>query len=410
MKGSPCPLTPEYFAVLKLLASNNVREAALKLFDTNPLPAVTSRLAPEFYLETQVYNRKAERISLRAIERFLADHLKPEKHVIHGSAARSKLKIAVIGSGPAGLTAAAFLSRQGYGVTVVDSSVSAGGSLSSLYPVFRLPGKVFETALSHILAGGVELRLNTLFPRILSLGECFDEAGFSAVLLAAGAGLPQPMAMAGDDAAGVMSAAQMLWLTRSMKVGQEGYTTPVFLGGKVVVVGHNEMAFDAARTAVRFGKSVTMVIAGSEADIKVRPDIVREAAEEGIKFSTFAVPVSVKTDSSFCAKALRCRHLDYRVDEAGRLTVVEEENAEFELEADTIIVSKEARANTLFAAEVPGLDLNLDGSVWVKPDSSFTSVRKLFACGQVVRPGFSLLETMVDARRAAMEIHTFLNP
>lgn len=403
VKGAGCPLTEDYFSVLRLLAQNDVRGAALKLYETNPLPEVTSRLAPEIYIETQVYNRKALRVSLRAIELFLADKVKIE------SVERPlKPRLAVIGSGLAGLTAAAFLTRQGVAVTLIEALPFPGGSLKSHFPEFRLPSKANETILRRLESQGVEFRCNVLFPRALSAEELFEEGGFSAILLTAGAGIPELLGIDGGDAVGVMAASEMLSLTRAMHAGQDPYTTPGFMGKRVAVVGHNEMAFDAARTAIRLGRQVTMVIAGAESDIKAASSLVREAAEEGVKFKTFAAPVNVKTDPAGCVKALVCRHLDYRVDSEGRLTVVEEADAEFDLEVETVLVSRGMKANTFFLAEVPGLDLNLDGSVWVKPDSSYTSVRKIFAAGQVVRPGLTALEVMVDARRAASEIAAYL--
>lgn len=403
VKGMPCPLTGDYFSVLKLLAAKDVRGAALKLLETNPLPGVTSRLAPEFYVETQVYNRKALRVSLRGIERFLADKAKPEPIALSG-----RSKVAVIGSGLAGLTAASFLLRQGVAVTVFESQPFPGGSLRSYYPEFRLPSAIVDQLLLRLAAEGVEFRCNVLFPRALTAEELFEEGGFSAILLTSGAGCAVKMGIEGENAAGVMAASVMLSLARAMRAGQEPYTTPPFLGARVLVVGHDEMAFDAARTAIRFGKQVTMIIAGAESDIKVQADLVREAAEEGVKFRTSSVPVRVRTDASGCVKALVCRHQDHRVDSEGRLMVVEDDDAEFDLEADTVLVSRGMKASTLFLAEMPGLDLNLDGSVWVKPDSSYTSVRKVFAAGHVARPTASLLEVMIDTRRAVSEIVAYL--
>lgn len=405
VKGVSCPLTEDYFSVLKLLAANKIREAAVKLIESNPLPGITSRLAPEFFVETQVFNRKGERISLRAIERFLSEKVHRRSQSFHGT---RQLKVAIIGAGLSGLTAAAFLNRLGYVVTILESSSCLGGSLASVYPEFRLPVKTLDKVLNQLSLDGVKFRINVLFPRVSPPEELFDEGGFSAILLASGAGVSEILGIPGENAAGVLSAAKMLALTRAMHAGRKPYTTPSFLGARVVVIGHNEMAFDAARTAVRLGKKVVIVINGSEADIRVSADIVRESADEGVKFKTFSAPIRVLADAMGCVKSLVCRHSDYRVDGEGRLTVVEQDDAEFEIEADTILVARGMQANTLFVSEVSGLDLNLDGSVWVKPDSSYTSVRKIFACGHVVRPGALLLDVMNNARRASMEIHHFL--
>jgi glutamate synthase (NADPH/NADH) small chain len=406
VKGQGCPLTGDFFPILKLLAKKDIRGAALKLLESNPLAGVTSRCSPEMYQETQVYNRKARRISLRLIERFCADSARVDMLKPADFAARRKLKVAVIGSGPAGLMAAAFLVRQGFGVTIFDSAAFAGGSLGSFYPEFRLPRAVLDQLLAQLTSAGVEFRMNVLFPRIVSADNLCDDHGFSAILLATGAGISEPSGIKDDTAAGVLPAANVLLWTRAMRAGRGEYTTPPFLGHRVVVVGQNEMALDAARTAVRLGKKALLVVAGAETDIKVPAETLREAADEGVTFKAFTVPESVKTDASGCVQGLVCRHLDYRVDGAGRLTVAVEEA--FEIEADTVLSACGMRANSLFLSEIPGLDFNLDGSVWVRADSSYTSVRKIFAAGHAVRASASLTEVLADARRAASEISAYL--
>lgn len=407
MKGEGCPLGTAYFDILRLVAKGDFAAACERLWETNPLPGVTGRLAPEVYGATQVYNRRGERISLRGIERFLDDQGIFSK--TPRSEKPSRQRVAVVGSGVSGLTAAFWFARCGYSVTVFESAHVLGGSLGYAYGEFSLPERVLKNILGRLGGQGVQCVTNALVGRSPTLEELAEDKGFSAVLLATGAGVTTPLAIPGEASAGVLTAEEVMKLWRWLKGGQGASAAPAVLGSKVLVVGSGGIAFEAARTAVRLGKEVVMLVQGAEGDIRVPSTIVREACEEGIKIKTFARPVKVETDSSGCVKGLVCHVLDYRIDSQGHLNVVDEEDSEFLLEGRTVINASGAEAATLFFKDVPGLELGDRGAIVVRDGGATTSLRKVFAAGRVVNPDFSLLEEMLSVKRAAGEIEKFFH-
>ncbi len=275
--------------------------------------------------------------------------------------------------------------------------------------VREAPERALRVVLERLRLQGVQFVTNTLVGRAPTLEELADEKGFSAVLLATGAGMMKPLAIPGDSSAGVLSADEAMKLWRWMRGGRELYMTPAFLGSKVIVVGSGAIAFEAARTAVRLGKEVVLLVRGSESEIKAPASIVRDAFEEGIKIKTFARPVKVETDSSDCVKGLVCHILDYRVDSAGHLNVIDAEDSEFLLEGQTIINASGHMPETLFVKGTPGLELSEEGCVVVKDGGATTTMRKVFAAGRVIHPDFGLLEEMLSAKRAAGEIEKFFH-
>jgi glutamate synthase (NADPH/NADH) small chain len=405
VKGEGCPLGTDIFAVLRPLAKGDVVAAFEKLLETNPLPGVTGRLAPEMYAETQVFNKKGERISLRAVERFLADHTKVRKSVERSQ--KLKQKLVIVGSGPTGLSAASRFIRHGYQVTVLESSHVLGGSLSYLYPEFRLPARVVEAALSYLGQSGVEFTTNAILGQDVALEELLDK-DCSAVLLTCGAGVPKSLGLPGEEAAGVIAVEDFLKLRHWMKAGIPPYATPLDMGQKVVIAGAGERAFDAARILVRLGRTVTIVIEGSESHLGVDPEMARLAAEEGVKVRTFARPKKVLADQSGCVKGLACQQLDYRIDANGALHIVEESDVELTLEADTVLTTAGVEADTLFLKGTDGLTFGPDGVLGTAPGSAATPVRKVFAAGRVVDLSLTLLERIMAGRKAASEIENFL--
>ncbi|MBF0570089.1 MAG: FAD-dependent oxidoreductase [Candidatus Omnitrophica bacterium] len=402
VKGLPCPLGTDHFAVLRLLAKGDLAGAHAKLLETNPLPGVTGRLVPEPFDGVQAYNRKGERVSLRAIERFLADAVRPSRppEVAH----RAKQKVAVVGSGLAGLTAASVLSRAGHPVTVFESSHVLGGTAAYAYGEFVLPEKAVAAVIEQIRLDGVEFIPNTIVGRSLLIEEILEDRGYPAILLATGAGPARSLGVSGESSAGIFGADEAMKLLRWMKAGQPQFTTPDFLGQKVVVVGGSEIGLAVARTAVRLGKEALLIVRGPEGEIKSSAQQVKEAAEEGVKFKTFSNPVRIKTDSSGCVEALVCRHTDFKLNAQGQLALVEDGEIEFEVEADTLINASAQGAATLFLKNVPGLELTADGAVALKGRTSEATLRKVFAAGQVVDPGLSVLGLILAGKAAVADI------
>jgi glutamate synthase (NADPH/NADH) small chain len=407
LKGQPCPLGTDHLAMVRLVARGEMAQALALVLKTNPLPEVTGRLCAEVFEETLCQNSRGERVSLRAIERFLAEHYK--SNVGEGlralpSAAASRRRIAVIGSGPAGLCAAFELAVRGYQPQVFDAAPYPGGTLAYGHALFELPRSALERILHRVQSAGVTLVTDFLFGRKAAPADLLEE-GFSAVLLATGVGVVAPLAIPQEDAGGIMTADDLL-----KAVNFRGEDPRAWLGRRVIVVGDTGPAFTCARIARRTGADATVVVPGPETYIKADEMFMRHALEEGVKIKAFTKPVKVLTGGNGCVTGLGCRYLDYRMDTAGRMVLVEDETAGFELEADTVINATDWEANTLFLRDIRGLEFNEDGTVCTKPEFAETSLANVFAAGGVVEPEMSLTDAMLSGLRAAQEIDEKIKP
>ena len=405
-KGDPCPLGTDIFAVLRHVAAGDFSSAYGLLLATNPLPAVTGRLCPEVFVETQVFNRKSECVSWRAIERFIGDHARAPRP----PAVRQRQKVAVIGSGPAGLTAAFYLRRQGFRVTVFEASHVPGGSLGYAYPPFRLPVQVLNRIFLFLKEEGIDVQCNVLFGRGLLADELWDK-GYAALLLACGAGFPVPFSAQGADAAGIFPVEEFLRFRHWMKAGDERYRTPLAVGGSVVLAGQGEKMFDAARILVRLGRRVTVLINGSETHAGVDAATLREASEEGVKIQTFVRPVSAVKDHAGCIRFLECERMDYKIDPQGRLNMVAAaEDARFSLDLDTFITCFGGSPDTMFLRDIPGLEPDIEGCLRLRPGALCeTAVNGIFACGHLLAPAADIATVINSARNASVEIAKFLD-
>ncbi len=369
------------------------------LLTTNALPEVTGRLCAEVFEETLCQNRKGERISLRAIERFLIEHYK----FMARPAKVSRSKVAVIGSGPAGLCAAWALMQGGYRVTVFDSASCVGGTLSYSQSEFQFPRQALDAIIRRFQGTGIEFVTDFIFGRAATPADLLEQ-GFGAVLIATGVGVTKSLGIDGESAGGVMSGDDFL---KSVNWRREDPRS--WLGSKVVVVGDQGPAFSCARIARRVGRDVTVVVRGPETHVRANPMFVRHAIEEGVKLKAFTNPVKILTGPDGCVTGLGCRYLDYRMDSKGRMVLVEDDTAEFTLEADTLINVAGWDANTLFLRDIPGLEFNEDASLRTKSEFAETSLRGVFAAGGVVEPEMSLTDAMLSGVRAAQEIEKYLS-
>ncbi|MFH0754401.1 MAG: FAD-dependent oxidoreductase [Candidatus Omnitrophota bacterium] len=401
LKGEPCPLGTDHLGVVRLVSRNAMVAALDLLLSTNCLPDVTGRLCPEVFEETLCQNQRGNRISLRALERFLGEHYKSAG--IRETSGKSLGKVAVVGSGPAGLSAAWALTRRGYAVTVFEAATSIGGVLAYAWADFELPASVVSRVAARFEAAGVHFVTNFLFGRVATALELLEQ-GFGAVLVATGAGRTSWLGIEGENAGGSISASEFL---KAVHARHEDIH--LWLGPKVIVVGENDAAFSCARMAVRARRQVTVVVRGPETHIKANPMFVRHAIEEGVRIKAFTRPVKMSVGLSGCVSGLVCRYLDYRMDGKGRLVMTEDETAEFTLEADTVVLSVGWEPDTLFLRDMPGLEFNDNGTLRTKPEMAETGVNGVFAAGGVVEPEMSLTDVMLSGSRAADEIDRYLN-
>ena len=349
MKGCPVSINiPGFIEQVKL---GNIEEAYKIISESSALPAVCGRVCPQ---ESQCEGKcirgfKGEPISIGKLERFVADWAR--ENGIKPTPAKEKLgkKVAVIGSGPAGLTCAGDLAKLGYDVTIFEALHEAGGVLVYGIPEFRLPKEaVVAKEIANVESLGVKIEKNVIVGKSVTIDELMDEEGFDAVFIGSGAGLPKFMGIPGENANGVFSANEYLTRSNLMKAFNEDSNTPIMRGKKVAVVGGGNVAMDAARTALRLGAEVHIVYRRSEEELPARVEEVHHAKEEGIIFDLLTNPVEILEDENNWVKGMRCVKMELgEPDASGRRRPVEVPGSEFDMELDTVIMSMGTSPNPL---------------------------------------------------------------
>ena len=406
-----CPVNiriPDFIGKIK----DKDYEAAYQIISTDSsLPAVCGRVCPQ---ERQcegkcVRGLKGEAISIGKLERFVADWacengIKPKV-----SAAKNGHKVAVIGSGPAGLTCAGDLARKGYEVTIFEALHKAGGVLTYGIPEFRLPkDAVVAREVENVKSLGVEIRTDVIIGRSESLDELFEE-GYEAVFIGSGAGLPMFMGIPGENANGVFSANEYLTRNNLMKAFRDDYDTPIYRAKKVAVVGGGNVAMDAARTAVRLGAEVHLVYRRSEAELPARVEEVHHAKEEGIIFHMLTNPVEILTDENDYVTGIRCIRMELgEPDASGRRRPVPVENSEFEMECDAVIMSLGTSPNPLIASTTEGLEVNRKKCIVADDASGRTSRDGVFAGGDAVSGAATVILAMGAGKVGAKGIDEYI--
>ena len=408
---SACPVNVRIPDFIMQVAAGNFAEAASVIAQDSSLPAICGRVCPQ---ETQcegscILGIKGEPVAIGKLERFVADWSRENGGVKPEIAPANGHKVAVIGSGPAGLACASDLAKLGYEVTIFEALHRPGGVLEYGIPEFRLPkDKVVAAEIASVKALGVKIETNVIAGRTVTIDSLMEEEGFSAVFVGSGAGLPRFMNIPGEHYNGVFSANEFLTRNNLMKAYRSDYDTPIHAGKKVVVVGGGNVAMDAARTALRLGAETTIVYRRTENELPARKEEVHHAKEEGIQFAMLTNPVEVIGDENGWVKAVRCIRMELgEPDESGRRSPVEVPGSEFEIETDTVIMSLGTSPNPLIAKTTAGLETTRRGCL-VADENGATTRPGVFAGGDAVTGAATVILAMGAGRKAAAAIHSYI--
>ena len=404
-----CPVNiqiPEFIAKIN---EGDIEGAAAVIALDSSLPAVCGRVCPQ---ETQcegscVLGVKGEPVAIGKLERFVADENLGKASAVCAPA--NGIKVAVVGSGPAGLACASDLAKWGYDVTIFEALHKAGGVLEYGIPEFRLPkDKVLKHEIEEVRRLGVKIETDVIIGKTVTIDYLMDQEGFKAVFIGSGAGLPKFMNIPGENLCGVFSANEFLTRNNLMKAWREDYLTPIHAGKKVCVVGGGNVAMDAARTALRLGAEVHIVYRRTEAELPARKEEVHHAIEEGIIFDMLTNPVEVIGDEKGWVKALKCIRMELgEPDESGRRSPVPVEGSEFEIETETVIMALGTSPNPMISRTTAGLETNRRGCL-VADENGATTRPGVFAGGDAVTGAATVILAMGAGRTAAKAIDEYI--
>ena len=408
-----CPVSIDIPAFIAQVKEGNFDEAYQIISKSSALPAVCGRVCPQ---ESQCEGKcirgiKGEPVSIGKLERFVADWARENGVKPQPAAEKNGHKVAVIGSGPAGLTCAGDLAKLGYDVTIFEALHKPGGVLVYGIPEFRLPkDKVVAEEVKNVLSLGVKIETNVIIGKSTTIDELLKEEGFEAVFIGSGAGLPMFMGIPGENANGVFSANEYLTRNNLMKAFRDDYKTPIMHGKKVAVVGGGNVAMDAARTALRLGAEVHIIYRRSEAELPARVEEVHHAKEEGVQFDLLTNPTEILVDENDWVKGIRCIRMELgEPDASGRRRPVEIPGSEFEMEVDTVIMSLGTSPNPLISSTTYGLDVNKKKCIIADEEFGKTSKEGVYAGGDAVTGAATVILAMGAGRAGARGIHEYLS-
>ena len=408
-----CPVSINIPAFIHEVKEGNIEAAYQVISESSALPAICGRVCPQ---ESQCEGKcirgiKGEPISIGKLERFVADWARENNVKPSVSVEKNGHKVAVIGSGPSGLTCAGDLAKLGYDVTIFEALHEAGGVLVYGIPEFRLPkSEVVAAEVENVKALGVKIETNVIIGKSTTIDELLEDEGFEAVFIGSGAGLPMFMGIPGENANGVFSANEYLTRNNLMKAFDENYDTPIARGKKVAVVGGGNVAMDAARTALRLGAEVHIVYRRSEAELPARVEEVHHAKEEGVIFDLLTNPTEILVDENDAVRGMKCIRMELgEPDASGRRRPVAIPGSEFELELDTVIMSLGTSPNPLISSTTIGLDTNKRKCIVASEENGQTSKEGVFAGGDAVTGAATVILAMGAGKAAAKGIHEFLS-
>lgn len=406
-----CPVNihiPEFIAKIRELDFEGAYQAISR---DSSLPAVCGRVCPQ---ETQCESKcvrgiKGEPVGIGRLERFVADWHNAHAGAPAAPAESNGHKVAIVGSGPSGLTCAGDLARKGYKVSVFEALHTAGGVLVYGIPEFRLPKVIVQKEIDNLIAMGVDVETNMVIGKTLTIDELFD-MGYEAVFIGSGAGLPMFMNIPGENLKGVYSANEFLTRINLMKAYRENSDTPILHGRSVAVVGGGNVAMDAARCARRLGAEVKIVYRRSESELPARREEVEHAKEEGIEFCLLTSPLSIKGDENGNVCAMNCQKMELgEPDASGRRRPIPVEGSEYDIDVDCVIMALGTSPNPLIKSTTKGLDVNRKGGIIVEEATGKTSRDGVYAGGDAVTGAATVISAMGAGKTAAKAIDEYLS-
>ena len=403
-----CPVNIPIPEFLKKIKEKKIKEAYDIIIKENKFPAICGRVCPQ---ETQceelcVRAKKGAAVGIGRLERFVADYVMGQSDYEYPKAlSTNSIKVAVIGSGPAGLTCAGELATRGYDVTIFEALHDVGGVLRYGIPEFRLPKKLLEKEIDNIIKVGVKIEKNVVVGRSITIDELLGE-GYQALFIGSGAGSPSFLNIEGENLNGVYSASEFLTRANLMKAFEfPTSTTPLKIGNKVVVVGGGNVAMDAVRTAKRLGAEVTVVYRRSEKEMPARFEEVRHAKEEQIIFKFLTNPVKIIGENNGWVRKIECEEMELgEPDVSGRRKPIPRKGSSFIIEANTLIVAIGQRPNPLIRRATPGLEIKKSGVIVVDEETMQTKKEKVYAGGDVVTGAATVILAMENGKKAAKAI------
>lgn len=406
-----CPVSVNIPAFIQEVAKGNFEEAARIISVDSSLPAVCGRVCPQ---ETQcegdcILGIKGEAVAIGKLERFIGDYANDNHLNLAETATPNGKKVAVIGSGPAGLACATDLAKLGYEVKIFEALHQPGGVLEYGIPEFRLPKeRVVKAEIDNVKKLGVKIETDVVIGRTVTIDQLTEDEGYHAIFVGSGAGLPKFMSIPGENLNGVVSANEFLTRNNLMKAYDESYDTPIYVGQKVAVVGGGNVAMDAARTAARLGAEVTIVYRRSKAELPARVEEVHHAEEEGIIFHLLTNPSEIVGDEKGWVKSIKCIKMELgEPDASGRRRPIEMPNSEFSIDTDVVIMSLGTSPNPLISSTTPGLDLNKWQCI-IANESGKTTREGVFAGGDAVTGAATVILAMGAGRTAAKAIDNYI--
>ena len=406
-----CPVMVKIPEFIQKVKEKDFEGAYQVISQDSALPAVCGRVCPqEHQCEKHcIRGIKGEPVGIGRLERFVADWHNAHDSGIVPEIKKNGIKVAVVGSGPSGLTCAGDLARLGYDVTVFEAFHLAGGVLVYGIPEFRLPKSIVQKEIDGLKALGVKVETNMVIGKVLSIEELINEFDFKAVFIGTGAGLPKFMNIPGENLNGVFSANEFLTRINLMKAYKDDATTPIRHGKKVVVVGGGNVAMDAARCAKRLGAEVHLVYRRTLNELPARKEEVEHAMEEGIIFDLLTNPVKINGDETGTASTVTCVKMELsEPDASGRARPVVIKDSEFDIEADVVIMALGTSPNPLIKSTTKGLDVNSHGCI-IADENGKTSVERVYAGGDAVTGAATVILAMGAGKTAAKAIDELLN-